>query len=126
MAGNSNIPCFLLSSLLCGVSGKNKGLFLRFLLSCSFWALLHLTPTLAQDNPQVNVFFNVSKQNVSASDLDKNLLNPTALNDAINALAEQDASFGYAFYRALSRGLAQRMRSAANDVALLKSLARKN
>jgi CRP-like cAMP-binding protein len=46
--------------------------------------------------------------------------------DAINTLAEQDAPFGYAFYRALSRGLAQRMRAAANDVALLKSLARKN
>ena len=46
--------------------------------------------------------------------------------EAINALADKDAPFGYAFYRALARGLAQRMRAAANDVALLKSLARKN
>ena len=46
--------------------------------------------------------------------------------DELNALADQDAAFGYAFYRALARGLAQRMRAAANDVALLKSLARKS
>lgn len=46
--------------------------------------------------------------------------------DEINALADKDPAFGYAFYRALSHGLAQRMRVAANDVALLKSLARKS
>ena len=45
--------------------------------------------------------------------------------EEINALADKDAAFGYAFYRALAHGLAQRMRVAANDVALLKSLARK-
>ena len=46
--------------------------------------------------------------------------------EEINALADKDPAFGYSFYRALSRGLAQRMRVAANDVALLKSLARKS
>ena len=49
--------------------------------------LVYLSPTLAQDNSQVNVFFNVSKQNVSASDLDKSLINTTVLDEAINALS---------------------------------------
>ena len=44
--------------------------------------------------------------------------------DAITALAEKDPRFGYAFFKALSRALAQRMRASASDVALLKSLAR--
>lgn len=44
--------------------------------------------------------------------------------DAITALAEKDPRFGCAFYSALARGLAQRMRASASDVALLKSLAR--
>jgi len=44
--------------------------------------------------------------------------------DAINELAEKDARFGCAFFKALSRALAQRMRASASDVALLKSLAR--
>ncbi len=46
--------------------------------------------------------------------------------DAINALADIDASFGCAFFRALARGLTQRMRNAGAEVAMLKSLARRN
>ena len=90
MAGNINIPCFLLSSPVRVVSGRKKALYQRFLLSLSFGVLLYLSPALAQDNPQLDVYFNVSKQNVSTSDLDKNLLNSTALDEAIQALSASD------------------------------------
>jgi CRP-like cAMP-binding protein len=42
----------------------------------------------------------------------------------LDAAAESDVRLGYFFYKALSRGIAARLRAAANDVAILKSLAR--
>lgn len=46
--------------------------------------------------------------------------------DAINALADLDPGFGCAFFRALARGLTQRMRHSGAEVAMLKFLARRH
>ncbi len=40
----------------------------------------------------------------------------------VDAAAEKDPVFGYHFYKALAQGIAVRLRAAAGDVAILKSL----